>query len=100
MDEATIREHAEAHGQAVVERDYGRATDDLSDDVKATAAQVMGELPQPITSAEVTGVDVSDETAIAWIRYANEEAAATVESRWANVGGRPRIIGLDIVDKS
>jgi hypothetical protein len=99
MDEGTIREHAEAHGQAVVEREYGRAMDDLSDGVKATAAQVMGELPQPITSAEVVRVEVDGEGGMAQIRYSGAEGAATVESRWADVEGRPRIVDLSVVEK-
>ena len=99
MDESAVRAHAEAHGRAVVEREYERAMEDLSDEVKATATEVMRELPRPVTSASVERVALAGDEVLAYILYEGDDAATTVESRWADVDGRPRIVQLSVVDK-
>jgi hypothetical protein len=98
MDENLVRKHAEAHGRAVMEREYERAADDLTDEAKANAGEVMRRLPQPITSADVLEVQSGSDEVLARIRYAGVDSAAVVESRWADRGGRPRIVELTVVE--
>jgi hypothetical protein len=81
----------------VVEGDLGRAAADLTHEAKAQATQVMGQLPRPVTSSEVLEVKADGDEYVARIRYSGEEARATVESRWAELEGRPRIVALDLV---
>ncbi len=100
MDESTVRESAETHAQATVERDYEVAGSYLTDDVKATVGEVMRAMPRRLTSAEIVSVDVSGSGAMCSIRYAGEEGATTVESRWEDVDGRPMIVGLDVVERA
>ena len=98
MDESIVREAAEAHGQAVVEREYARAAEYLSEDVQSAAGQVMKELPRPVTSADVVRVESHGDEIVAAIRYGGEAGAAVVESRWADRGGRPVIVALEVVE--
>jgi uracil-DNA glycosylase len=98
MDEMTVREAAETHAQATVERDYETAGSYLSEDMKAAAGEVMRAMPRPLTGSEVLSVEESGGAYTARIRYSGDEGAATVDSRWEDVEGRPTIVGLDVVE--
>lgn len=99
MDEATVREAAETHAQATVERDYEIAGSYLTEDARASAGEVMREMPRPLTSAEVVSVETGGDAFTCLIRYAGDEAAIIVSSRWREVEGEPRIVGLEVVEK-
>ena len=97
MDENSVREHAEAHGQAVVDGDLRRAAGDLTDEAKQQAPNVMKQLPRPASGAAVTSVTASDDAFVAIIEYSGENHSATVESRWVDRGGRPMIEDMKVV---
>jgi hypothetical protein len=98
MDETTVRERAQAHGQAVVDRDFGKAGSDLSGDAEAQAPGVMQQLPRPTTSAEVVGVEADGDDLVCLIRYAGGGSETTVASTWRDVDGTPRIVALAVAD--
>jgi hypothetical protein len=100
MDEATVREAAETHARATVERDYATAGSYLSPDLQAAAGAVMKEMPRPLTASEVLEVETSGEGATARIRYSGDAGATTVASTWADVGGKLTIVGLEVVEKT
>lgn len=91
MDEASVREHAEAHSQAMVEGDLGRAGTDLTKEAAATIGPVMKAMPRPVTNAEVQKIEAAGEEYIVHIRYGGEGEEIVVRSRWTDDGGRPRI---------
>lgn len=97
MDENSVREHAEAHAQAVVQGDLGKAAGDLTTEVQQSAAAVMKQLPRPVTGASVEQVTAEGDEFVAHIRYSGEDASVTVASGWAEQSGRPMITRLDIV---
>ena len=98
MDETAVREYAEAHAQAMEEGDLRRAASDLSEEVKQQVGDVMAAIPNPVTKAELVSVEGTGDEAVARIRFAGEGRVTTVDSRWADVGGRPRIVGLAVVE--
>ena len=98
MDEATVREHAEAHGRAIVERDYDRAMEDLTVEVKAYAPDVMRSMPRRVHSADVIDVEPAGDDVVTRIRYTGEEAAAVFVSRWSVREGRPKIAELSVAE--
>ena len=98
MDEMTVRERAQAHGQAVVDRDFGKAGSDLSGEAEAQAPGVMQQLPRPTTSAEVVGVETDGDEIVCLICYGGEGAETTVASTWREVDGTPRIVALAVAD--
>jgi hypothetical protein len=100
MDEATVREAAETHARATVERDYSTAGSYLSEEMQASAGEVMREMPRPLTASEVLDVEASDGSATARIRYSGESGSTTVASTWRDVDGKPTIVGLEVVEKS
>jgi hypothetical protein len=100
MDEQTVREAAETHARATVERDYGTAGSYLSDDAKAVAGEVMQAMPRPLVGCEVESVEATADGFTANIRYTGDDGATTVASHWEDVDGNPTIVGLDVVDRA
>ncbi len=100
MDEQAVREAAETHAQATVERDYATAGSYLTQEMMANAGEVMQAMPRPLTSAEVVSVEPAGEAVACRIRYAGENGATTVESRWEDVGGEPKIVALEVVERA
>jgi hypothetical protein len=97
MDEGTVKEHAEAHGQAMAGGDLNRAAQDLTDEGRAQAGPVMKTLPRPVTGAEVQGITAAGDEFIVNILYSGSDSEVMVESKWAEVGGKPMIVGLKTV---
>ena len=97
MDENAVREHAEAHANAVQAGDLDRAASDLTDEAKQNAPTVMKALPRPITSTSVESVTAEGDAFVARILYSGEDSKATVASRWVDQAGRPMIASLEIV---
>jgi hypothetical protein len=96
MDEDKIREHAQAHGAALVAGDPNRAAQDLTDEAKAAAGPVMKALPRPVETAEVTSVTAEGDEYVAGILYSGGGSETLVVSRWAERGGRPMIVALSL----
>lgn len=97
MDESEVREHAEAHANAVQAGDLRRAASDLTDEAKQNAPTVMKALPRPITGTSIESVTEEEDAYVARILYNGDESKATVASRWVDQGGRPMIASLEIV---
>jgi hypothetical protein len=97
MDEQRVREDAEAHGNAVVRNDLRTAGSYLSPEAMKAAQAVMGELPLPLQSAEVSEVTSDGAAVVAQIRYAGESGQKVVESRWEDRDGDPKIVGLRVL---
>ncbi len=94
MDETTVKEHAQAHADAVVSGDLRQAATDLAEGVQEVAGQVMRGLPRPVTEADIENVTSSGEEATVLIKYSGAVSSVVVESRWAERDGRPKIVGL------
>lgn len=97
MDEQTVRERAQAHGDAVVRNDLKAAGGDLSSEALKVAQDVMGQLPRPVEAAEVSEVRSDGAAVVAVIRYRGGSEAKVVESRWEERDGTPKIVDLQIV---
>jgi hypothetical protein len=97
VDQESVRKHAESHAQAMAAGDLRAASGDLTDSGKAAAPAVMGRMPKPLDSAEVTGVEVDGDEVVALILYSGGEEQVTVKSRWAEEGGRPMIVDLEVI---
>ena len=97
MDEQAVRTHAEGHGEALVEGDLRRAGGDLTPEAQAQAPAVMSNFPKKVTSAEVVALDVQGEEAVVRALYKGDDREVTVESRWGERDGRPKILDMKVV---
>lgn len=97
MDEATIRQRAQDHGEATVAGDLKRAGSDLDKSAYAAAGDVMKQMPEDLSSCEVQTVREEGNDWVAAIRYSGGSASTIVESRWADRDGTPKIVDLKVV---
>lgn len=97
MDETAVRKHAEGHGQAMVDGDLRRAGGDLTAEAQAQAPDVMSSFPKKVETAEVVSVDVRGEEAVVQATYRGEGKEVTVETRWGERDGRPKILDMKVV---
>lgn len=97
MDEARLRDDADAHGQATVQGDLKTAGSYLDKEAYGPAGQVMEQMPKPLESCEVGSVEVQGEEALVQIRYSGGGDEVVIESRWAERDGAPKIVGLRAV---
>ena len=97
MDETTVRERAEIHGKATVSGDLRTAGADLTKEAMAQAPAVMKAMPATLESCEVTSVHAEGDEVVAQIRYSGSGQEATVESRWADRDGSPKIVDLKVL---
>jgi hypothetical protein len=97
MDESTVREHAEIHAKATVSGDLRTAGSALTKEAMAQAPGVMKGMPATLDSCEVTSVHADGAEVVAQIRYSGGNEESTVESRWAERDGVPKIIDLKVV---
>ena len=54
MDEQAVREHAQAHADALLAGDIGKASEQMSKELHATLGQFASMLPMPMTEASTT----------------------------------------------
>lgn len=97
MDEVTVRQRAEAHGRATVAGDLKTAGGDLYKGAYGAAGEVMKKMPADLSGSEVTEVRADGDEWVVSILYKGASDAATVESRWAEREGAPRIVDLKVV---
>lgn len=97
MDESAVRQQAEAHGRATVAGDLKTAGGDLDKGAYGAAGEVMKKMPADLTGSEVTDVRADGDTWVVSIRYTGAADSATVQSRWADQDGSPKIVDLKVV---
>ncbi|HEY7875284.1 MAG TPA: hypothetical protein VIG64_09195 [Actinomycetota bacterium] len=97
MDESIVREHAETHAKATVAGDLKTAGSALTKEAMAQAPGVMKAMPATLESCEVTSVYTDGDEIVAQIRYAGGEQESTVESRWADHDGVPKITAMKVI---
>jgi hypothetical protein len=97
MDENTTRSCIQAHADAVVRGDMDHVVSDFTEELRPQVPEIAKELPQPVTSAEVLGIELGDDTSYARIKYSGADKELTIRSHWQDVDGRPQIVGADPV---
>ena len=90
MDTDSVRQHAQAHADAVVRGDMDAVTADFVPELRPQLPELAKGLPQPTTSAEVLSFeDAGDHTSVE-IRYSGTQDAVTIRSRWEEREGEGR----------
>jgi hypothetical protein len=92
MDEANTRSQIQDHADAVVRGDMDHVIGDFCEELRPQAPELAKSLPQPVTSADVLGLEVGDEESVARIKYSSGEREVTIETHWRDIDGRPQIV--------
>lgn len=92
MDEQAVRQHAQAHCDALLAGDIGRAAEDLSSQLRSNLGPLVAMLPLPLTEATVESVEMTGTGYRAVLRLVGESDTVRLETRWKDRDGRPTIV--------
>jgi hypothetical protein len=92
MDEQAVREHAQAHCDALVAGDVERASAELSDELRSNLGPLLAQLPLPLTEATVESVEQGGTAFIAVLKLVGESEEVRLQTRWKDRDGRPTIV--------
>ncbi len=92
MDEQTVREHADAFCEALVAGDIDRASEDLSEQLRANLGQLVAMLPMPLATATVQSLERTASGFRAVLHLVGESDETRLETRWKDRDGRPVIV--------
>jgi hypothetical protein len=92
MDEQAVREHAQAHCDALLAGDIDRATAQLSNELRSNLGHVLPLLPLPLTAASVDSVERTGTGYLAVLHLVGETDEVRLQTRWKDRDGRPTIV--------
>jgi len=93
MDEQTVREHAQAHCEALVSGDIGLASKDMSPELASHMGPIVAMLPLPLREATIERIEMTGTAYHAVLRLTGEGGETVhLETRWKERDGRPTII--------
>lgn len=94
MDEAAVRQRAEAFGEALVAGDVDRAIGDFSPELRRNLGEVISLLPLPATGSIVESVEHSGSGENVVLRLTGESDETSILTRWKARDGKLTIIEL------
>ena len=95
MEEAQVRERAEAVCAALVAGDVGKATEDFSKELRQNLGEVVALLPLPATEGPVESIDRGGGSSFTVVlRLVGETEEVLLQTRWKERDDRPTLIEL------
>jgi hypothetical protein len=88
MDEAQVRQRAQAHVDAVVRGDNRTAAADFGESARPQLGALGRAMPRPVKSARIDSVQTEADRAVVHITYVGDDETVTVRSEWA---GEPEL---------
>ena len=92
MDDAAVRERAQAFCDALVAGDIDRAIKDLSPELHRNLGEVLALLPLPASEGTVESVEHGGSGFNVVVRLVGEHAEDLIQTRWKDRDGRPTIV--------
>jgi hypothetical protein len=92
MDEQSVREHAQAHCDALLSGDIGLAAREMSRELQANLGPFVAMLPLPLTAAKVESVEMTGKAYRAVLNLVGDSGSIRLETRWKDRDGRPTIV--------
>ena len=101
MDAELVRQHTEAHCEALLAGDIERATADFSDQLRANLGTIVSQWPLPLTEAVVESVEPSASGYVCVVRLVGEGQAVRQQMRWKDREGAPTVVEVShVVDQA
>jgi hypothetical protein len=92
MDEQAVREHAQAHLDALLAGDIGKAAEQMSNELRSNLGPIVAMLPMPLTEASIESVEMTKTGYLTVLRLVGESGVINLETRWKDRDGRPTIV--------
>jgi hypothetical protein len=93
MDEAAVRERAQAHLDALMAGDVDRAVEAFSDGLRHNLGQIMAQMPLPLTEASIESVEMGGSGYVAILHLVGE-SDVRFQTRWKDRDGQPTIVEM------
>ena len=94
MDEAQVRERAEAMCAALVAGDVGKATEDFSKELRQNLGEVVALLPLPATEGTVDSIERGSSGFVVVLRLVGETEEVLLQTRGKERDDRPTLIEI------
>ena len=92
MDEQSVREHAQAHCEALLSGDIGQASQSMSRELQANLGPFVAMLPLPLTSATIESVEMTGKAYRAILHLTGDAGEIRLETRWKERDDKPTMI--------
>ena len=92
MDEQSVREHAQAHCDALLSGDIGLASQEMSRELQSNLGQLVAMLPLPLTAARIESVEMTGKAYSAVLNLVGDGGTIRLETRWKERDGRPTMV--------
>jgi hypothetical protein len=92
MEDAAVRERAEAMCEALVAGDVDRAIGDFSEELKRNLGEVLALLPLPANEATIQSLERGGSGYNVVIRFAGETEEVEIQTRWKDRDGVPKMV--------
>ena len=92
MDEQAVHEHAQAHADALLAGDIGKAAEQMSKELRSSLGQFASMLPMPMTEASIESIESTPTGYKAVLHLVGEGDTLRLETRWKDRDGRPTIV--------
>jgi Zn-dependent alcohol dehydrogenase len=92
MDERSVREHAQAHADALLAGDIGKAAEQMSKELHATLGPFAAMLPMPMTEASIESIESTPTGYKVVLHLVGEGDTLRLETRWKDRNGQPTIV--------
>lgn len=92
MDEQSVRDHAQAHVDALRAGDIGLASREMSPELQRNLGELVAMLPLPLTDAAVESVEMAGTAYVSVLRLTGDAGTIRVNARWKERDGRPMMV--------
>ena len=92
MDDATVRERAQAMCDAIVAGDVDTATADASPELRRNLGEVIGLFPLPATEASIESITQGGSSFVVVLRLVGESDEVQIQTRWKDRDGTPTLV--------
>jgi hypothetical protein len=92
MNEQAVREHAQAHADALLAGDIGKASEEMSRELRQNLGPIVAMLPMPMTEATIESVESTPTGYRVVLHLVGEGGDLRLETRWKDRDGRPTIV--------
>jgi len=92
MDEQAVRQGAQQFIDALKSGDIGKASQQMSPELRQNLGEVVAMLPLPLSEGEVEAVETTGSGYRAVLGLTNDGGSMRLETRWKDRDGTPTIV--------
>ena len=100
MDDQTLREHAQAFCDALLEGDIDKAIGSLSQELHRNLGEVIALFPLPATETSIVSIESGGSGHTIILQLVSETETVLIQTRWKDRDGTPTIVEASRLSKT